>query len=344
MRHSRLFSSQLILAGLCVGTTLMLVDLARADGPLAEPVWANGPLGPPPCMEGIPEMPPEMLLAPPLPVYGRVIGVREDPINAYPDLAEAAYPLGVPPREVPFALELLRSVRAQQMLYQPAVPVAVPPGGEDLVPPPVESPVPAPDAIPPAPVPGAPVTSLLMDAYPASSRGNADWDVLVIELQAVDAAGLPIAVSGTLTARLFGRQQRFVLARGDQFIRQLGEVEQLASWTRNVGVTSPRVPGSESVVRLELPLPRPLPEHELKVAPWGDVTANLTVPGQGIFSASRSDVALRHLSELRDENLIETGTRFFHRQPTSGGRRPTTFRPQLRSELRPHSRIFAVQP
>ncbi len=288
------------------------------------------------------DVPPGALLAPPLPVYGRVIGVRDDPLDAYRDLADVAYPFGVPTREAPYALELLREQRAQRLLYQPPpfVPIDVPDGGLG----PAKPFAPAPDPVPPTPAFGGSIRSLRLEAFPSASRGNADWDSVLVELQAVDSRGHAVPIIGTLTATLFGQEQELILAHGEQFFRQVGEVRQLATWTRHVTASSPGGPGAEHLVRLELPLPGPLPDHRLDVAPWGELTASVLVPGQGVFAASCAGVPLRQVSGPRDQNLVETGSRFFSREPTSDRRMPSGLRGQLRSNLRPDSRIFAVDP
>jgi len=339
MRLSNSLISNIRRTAAAIGVVAVLFEVSVIAGPMDERGLSS-------CCETIEELPPGALLAPPLPTYGRVIGVRDDPLSAYRDLADVAYPHGIPVNEAPFALELLREQRAQQLLYSPP-PIAAPiDAGSPASAPPADYVPPATVPIPPAPALGETIKSLLLDAFPSASRGNADWDVLVVELQAVDAAGRAVPFHGTLSATLYGREQEFVVARGQQFLRRLGAVRQIANWTRQVDAASTRVRvgSAQPVARFELPLSRPIPDHDLSIAAGGELTAHVLVPGRGIFTASRSDIPLRRVSEVRDQNLIERGSRFLPHEPTAGRRQPTPFRAQLRSSLRPNSRIFAVDP
>jgi hypothetical protein len=107
------------------------------------------PIGMAPVSFGCPQCPGTF---PPLPPYGRVIGVRPDPLAAYEDLIPSVYPNGVPSTEAPFALALLRERRRLETIGPFVAPMGAfgpMPGvlpSPSLVPPP--SPVTAPSDVP----------------------------------------------------------------------------------------------------------------------------------------------------------------------------------------------------
>jgi hypothetical protein len=350
---------------------VLLCTQCFADEPFELEYWDGPTLAAPPFDEFCEtpwDLPPGALLYPPWPTRGRIIGIRDDPLSAYSDVIGYAFPNGIPLNEVPFALDVLRAHKAQQLLNPVPLsvgpPISFPPVVEPVSPaplevepsPPVETqpeqvlpqqpgvpPLPA----PPAESPDAEIDALHLEAFPLASQGNSDWDVLVLDLQAVDRFGRPAVLSGTLQATLFGQEQRFVLSRGEQFISQTGRIEQLGTWTRQIDAIAPTTDvdhAEEGLVRVRLPLSRPLPEHDFTVAPWGEITVTVTVPGQGVYAASVGDVPLRKSTRLREQNLLETGSQFFDREPTRDNRNVTNLRPQLRSTLRPNSRIFSIKP
>ena len=61
--------------------------------------------------------------------YSRVLGVRDDPLQAYGGDLFAVYPNGVPLDEVPYALDLLRARRAAESLPVLPPPWLAPPSG-----------------------------------------------------------------------------------------------------------------------------------------------------------------------------------------------------------------------
>ncbi|MFH1923324.1 MAG: hypothetical protein ABIP48_25965, partial [Planctomycetota bacterium] len=53
------------------------------------------------------------------------------------------------------------------------------------------------------------------------------------------------------------------------------------------------------------------PEFDLELAPYAAVHARLSVPGEGVFEATESDVRVRPYSATRDHLQYTTGQRFF---------------------------------
>ncbi len=248
---------------------------------------------------------------------GRIIGVRNDPLSGYSQSVSRAFPDGVPLSEVEFAVELMRAERARDVLT-PVLPPAsdnqstTPPGsnGGDAVPRPRNE---LPAAPPPQPQANrGRVDGVLVEVRPISSQGRSDWDSLLLDVQAVDSLGRVVPVSGTIQATLWGRKQRLVRTNGDNVMEELGDVTKLAEWTRNLQTTTGTVRAKDgqatSAAQFVVPLSRPLPEHDLKLAAFGDLHMRLSVPGEGVFEATQSGVPLRKMSLVRGRNVIERGS------------------------------------
>lgn len=281
---------------------------------------------PAPCL---PPPPFPIIARPPgfagVPIEARVIGVRRDPISAYADAAAQRFPYGIPLSEAGFATELLRARTAAETLAPYAVPPLVP-----VVAPPV---VPIPDG------PVEPVQSISIDARAASSRGNVDWDVLKVAIQALNASGHPVPVRGTLQATLWGRAQRLVPVYDEQFFGEPEQRRRIAEWTRTVDSD-----GGEPEI-LTLPFPAPLAAHDETLFPLATLHVRLLAPGRGRFDATQEALLVRPVSPFRDEVWRETGSLFLPRELMQG-RRNTSSSVGYRtpSVLRPDSRILTVEP
>lgn len=271
----------------------------------------------------------------------RVLGVRADPLSAYDEMAARYFPHGVPLSEIPFALDLLRVKKVEEVLGTRG-------DTQDGD---------APDAAPRPPVPRdpfaptdqatairvesvaarrrRPIRRITVSAAPVSSHGTADADAVALDLRGYDEFGRPVTLQGTLTATLHGQSQRLVRAFGAQYVGEPGRVERLASWTRSI---------SSRELGLVLSLPRPLPDHNPRRAPLGEMTVRLLVPGQGVFEASSPVLLVRAAGPLRDRNLLDRGTRFFTGELTHGSRQPTGFRVVNPSAIRPNGRVLTVEP
>jgi hypothetical protein len=60
------------------------------------------------------------------------------------------------------------------------------------------------------------------------------------------------------------------------------------------------------------------PELNSKTGPYAAVCAQLSVPGQGVFAATQSEVRIRPYSAVRDALESATGKRFFPQEKTAG--------------------------
>ena len=282
-----------------------------------------------------------------VPLDAVVIGVRCDPLSAYADDLRSLYPYGIPLSETSFALDLMRAATARRVLGDcPSGPASLPP-------------------LPPVPAgfaavrPPEALKSIVVHASPVSTHGNVDWDALAVQIRGLDLAGAPVPIRGTLSAVLWGQTQELVPTFGERVIAQPDRRKQLATWTASIsGAESPRdypagparaetaivTHGGPDGVRLLLPLPRPFPEHELRIAPLADLHVQLTVPGIGTLEAAHPDVPLQQASAFRDRLLVETRSRFLGGERTADSRIPVGPLLESHTSLRPQRRVFTVQP
>lgn len=278
----------------------------------------------------------EFWVAPPLPPRGVVVMVQPDPLSAYSDRIGQVYPNGVPATERGFALELMRSDRAQLILGTPQF-------GYPTVP--AEGVIPAPPNAVPA-LPNSTVRKIAVRAEPTSTHGNADWDALTVDVTGFDDAGVVVPLDGTFQATLWGQKIEIVPSYGQNVVAKPLALRQIGTWTRALrgplGANS--IPLPDGSYRVTLPLSNPLPEHNFTLAPFGELNVRLLAPSRGVFSASVANLPLRKSSLIREQQLLDTGSAFFPEEVTRGNRSVNTLRPQLQSELRPDSRVFAVQP
>lgn len=75
-----------------------------------------------------------------------------------------------------------------------------------------------------------------------------------------------------------------------------------------------------------LPLQRPLPDHDVGIGTFGEVTVELLMPGVGVFEASAPDIVLSQHSALRRERLDRDGSRFFPNESTTDSPQTTRSR------------------
>jgi len=273
-----------------------------------------------------------------LPIESRILGVRNDPLAVYQDDVNRLFPQGVPLSETAFALELIRARKANEIIHRgPASD-----RGDDR--PPVSN-----NRRPPAPV-----RTISLDAYAHSSPGKIDWNQLVVEVRAYDRDDKPTTIRGTLRASLWGQSQQLIRSFERRVVARTGPIKEIATWTRSVGTAKTAAIARRTAssnnnltppsLRLLLPLPYPLPEHDLRLAPLVDLHVQLLVPGQGVFESTRPGILLRQVSEVRDRNLVQTGSRFLSSESTHDSRRPSGLRIQNRSSLRPNGSVLSVQP
>lgn len=234
---------------------------------------------------------------------GIVVGVRDDPLSAYPAMESQYFPNGVPLSERWFAVDLFRAKTAQAALGPSVIPMPS---------------LPAPPPRPAMPGSGAvqPASRIQAAAVPFSANGLADIDSLLLQFSVTDSLGneVPVSPNTTLRATLWGQRQKLVRAYGTQFFGDASRVEQIATWSQSLPVDS------IANQRIVLPLPYPLPEHDIRRYPIADLHVELTVPGRGVFETSQTGIPLKQFSPVRDRLLVETGSPFLPQQLTTGGR------------------------
>ena len=297
-----------------------------------------------------------------------VIGVQDDPLNAYRDDVRRFFPHGVPLSESGFARDVLRERRARKVIESdfpnrlpgPASLPDVRRFRERLSPPPQPKPTGRRGSISDRWHSGKRIRGITVDAIPISSQGRTDWDALLVDVRGFDRSGRPAPIDGTLATTLWGESQRLVRSFGRRFGVRRGRIRQLATWTRAVrsdtertsilaideSATSPRsgtIVTGPGVRRFLLPLPRPLPDHDPRTGAVGSLHVRLTVPGRGVFEATRGGVLLKHISPMRDRALMQTGSRFFANESTFGGRRVGPLM-SFSSSSRPNGGLLPIQP
>ncbi|MCA9004753.1 MAG: hypothetical protein KDA70_05720 [Planctomycetaceae bacterium] len=264
---------------------------------------------------------------------GIILGVHEDPLNAYQPLLKQYYPNGVPTLERGYALGLMRATVAQQALGYGPVPGVIPPApaSEPLL---------------------GKIAQISVQATPVNNKGKADWDALSVRIQGFDRAGNPAALTGNVKIQLFGQRQMLLPVWDQRFAAVPQETIKLGQWTRNCATTplttAPRAgnqfgTGLASDQTWIIKLFPQIPEHNLNVYALGEIQVSLLSPGKGTFEASAPAVPLKHVSLNRDSSLATTGTRFFPGETTSAGIARTS-RLNFEGPSRPNSRPLTVQP
>ena len=252
---------------------------------------------------------------------GVVISIRRDPLWTYGRMLDATFPDGVAQSESGFIRELMRAHISDELsgAKRPNRGV-LPPAG--------------------VPLPAGPLQRVSVDARAVSSRGKVDWDSLSVSIAGFDQKGRPVRPSGSARITLWGQTERPVRTIGDEVVLFPDRIEKLESWT--VPITADAIVGSSA--RVVVPFSQPSPDHSTKVFPLGELHVELTVPGSGVFEASRSGILLSHQSELRRRLTETTGARFFPGEGTSESKaveRPLTVR---QTELWPGRRILSIKP
>lgn len=189
-----------------------------------------------------------------------------------------------------------------------------------------------------------PLSELQVSARPVSTFGKIDWDSLRVGLRGIDVRGRPVPLFGTLKLTLWGQRRippesnivrypfvtdanygsRFLAAPSNSYAYQHpavmapNSIVQLASWTQAITENDAGV--------LLLPLQRPLADHDVRIGDLGELTAELLMPGVGVFEATAPDVSLSHQSELRRARLDRDGSRFFPNETTTDSPQTTRAR------------------
>ena len=143
-----------------------------------------------------------------------------------------------------------------------------------------------------------PVTTIQIEAAVCHFGPSVESTGIAVTLRPLDGDGNLVPVDGTLTVDLVG--QRFtVVTEGNGF-------PPLGRWT--VAVRASDFGPSGVVYRLPFQAVHPDFTHDL--LPHGLVHAQLAVPGEGVFEASRAMVRIRAFSSVRDHAWQTTGNRF----------------------------------
>lgn len=225
-----------------------------------------------------------------------------------------------------------------------------------------ERPEPAPNPRPSEPLP---LSQLLVDASLISTTGKIDWDSLRLKLRGEDIHGKSVPLFGTLNVNLSGQRcvlpesnsvrhpfvtsanygSRFLAAPSNSsayqhpYVTTLNPTVEIARWTQAID--------KDDCQTLVLRLPSPLPEHDIRVGAFGEVSVELLMPGTGVFEASTQSLLLSHQSVLRRERLNEDGSRFFSNESTSDSPQTTRSRNRFTwpgGVLGPERGILPIQP
>jgi len=136
----------------------------------------------------------------------------------------------------------------------------------------------------------------------ANWDGDVEPDGYEISVTVTDQYGYPMAVRGTLSAKLVGqRSTRRGFRTGDQ-----PTATELERWSERV--TPEQFAAGPAVFRL--PFRQLRPERDLNTAPEGFLQVEVGVFGDGRLASSAA-VPLRAFNPLRDRLQQQTGSRFF---------------------------------
>jgi hypothetical protein len=216
-----------------------------------------------------------------------------------------------------------RELHEAVMLVRETYPISPPAPGICLVQPLATGVVPAEcphhhglNGIPPGPMPPPPpfvaahlfepprVRSLAIEARVANWDNDVEVDGILLDIYPLDGAGFVVPVRGTIEVELIGEETN--PSRSQQSFAEAGR------WTEQVSPIDFQAYGA----RYRLPFRQVHPEFDLRWAPKGLVHVRLSVPGEGLFEASRSMVRIRPYSALRDQLQQTTGQRFFASERT----------------------------
>jgi len=128
-------------------------------------------------------------------------------------------------------------------------------------------------------------------------------DGIVVEITPRDSTGRPTPVHGALEVTLV-IPPRFAAAALDQKSHR-------QRWVQRVRPDDFSPATGSAQYRLPFGSAQNNPEWNLDLAGYGAVSAQLSVPGQGSFSATAGCVRVRPFSPVRDRLQQSTGRRFF---------------------------------
>ena len=137
-----------------------------------------------------------------------VLGVRDDPLDAYADLAPALYPAGIPTSERGVALAILREARLQQAIGPASTPPSSLPEAS------LEA-LPAPTGIPPVP----------LELIPLSQSGTRT-ETVRLHLR------IGAAASGSVTLVLVARERELIPAAGWRVLESRRQPREIARFSR----------------------------------------------------------------------------------------------------------------
>ncbi len=155
---------------------------------------------------------------------------------------------------------------------------------------------------PPARLP--PVRAVEIDVRVANWDRDVEVDGLLVEVRPQSAGGATVPAEGTLWVNLVGRPNTPV--------NRPAPPVRLGRWSRRVAAEDFGL--RPAVYRL--PFQAANPAFDMDIAPDGLVNARLSVPGQGVFEASRCSVRLRPYCCFRDELFRATGRWYLPRERT----------------------------
>ncbi len=150
---------------------------------------------------------------------------------------------------------------------------------------------------------GRRVASLAIDAWTANWDADAEVDGLIVEVTPCDAEGVLVPVWGTLEVRLSAQRRA-----GGKYPEPF---DMRQRWTEQVRPSDFGRGAAAARYRLGFTPSASNPEFDGAVARYGAVVVELSVPGQGTYSATASSVRLRPPSPVRDALERATGERFF---------------------------------
>lgn len=146
------------------------------------------------------------------------------------------------------------------------------------------------------------VQSLRIEAELANWDQDAEVDGFEVHIYPLASDRNIVPVSGMLTAQLIGQN-----LTPDLMFEPVGEnYSRLERWSQRL--TPDSFGGQEAVVRL--PFRRIHPEFEVDVRIYGQLSASLSVDGQGIYDAT-IPVIMRTYSPLRERMQLYDRYRFF---------------------------------
>jgi len=149
------------------------------------------------------------------------------------------------------------------------------------------------------------IVALRIEAEVANWLPGAEIDGLLLRVYPLDEFGKVAPVLGTLNVTLVGTRPT---ALRSEYFRNPGEpFPRLGYWTRHL--TPSQFAGYEA--RVLLPFQASHPEFDLELGALALVTAELAVPGEGVFAATDEFVRIRPYSPLRDWQQQLDGRRFF---------------------------------